>query len=115
MCTCYVQLTFLYKLVKGVAESSFGTHVANLAGVPTKVVQRADVISKEFAKQFKDRMATKAALDVTSKLPVVAQADFAYLVKLASGDIEAPKDAVRRREVLKGLKAAVKGYLPPPV
>ncbi|KAF6764079.1 DNA mismatch repair protein msh6 [Ephemerocybe angulata] len=107
------ELTFLYKLVKGVAESSFGTHVANLAGVPTKVVQRADVISKEFAKQFKARIETKHAMDAASKLPVVAQADFAYLFKLAAGAIEPPADPVRKREVLKGLKAAIRGYLPP--
>ncbi|KAJ7929330.1 muts domain V-domain-containing protein [Mycena leptocephala] len=40
-------IVFLYKLVEGVATSSFGTHVANLAGVPLEVVERADVISKK--------------------------------------------------------------------
>ncbi|TEB23394.1 DNA mismatch repair protein msh6 [Coprinellus micaceus] len=106
------ELTFLYKLVEGVAESSFGIHVANLAGVPTNVVQRADVISKVFAKQFKERLKTQQANDVAARMPTVAQADFAYLVKMALGTIEPPEDKVRRREVLKGLKAAVRGYLP---
>ena len=95
------------------AESSFGTHVANLAGVPTKVVQRADVISKGFAKQFKERISTKKAQDASSRLPLDAQADFAYLVKLATGQIQPPEDPVRRKEVLLGLKAAIRGYLPP--
>jgi DNA mismatch repair protein MSH6 len=103
----------LYKLVEGVAESSFGTHVANLAGVPSTVVQRADVISKGFAKQFKERISTKKAQDASSRLPLDAQADFAYLVKLATGQIQPPEDPVRRKEVLLGLKAAIRGYLPP--
>jgi DNA mismatch repair protein MSH6 len=50
------QLIFLYKLIHGVAESSFGTHVANLAGVPLEVVKRADLISKDFAKQFAEKL-----------------------------------------------------------
>jgi len=39
----------LYKLINGVASSSFGAHVAHLAGVP-HVVRRAEV---DFAKKFK--------------------------------------------------------------
>ncbi|KAJ3556566.1 hypothetical protein NM688_g1958 [Phlebia brevispora] len=50
------ELVFLYKLVEGVASSSFGTHVANLAGVPIEVVERADVVSKDFARQFKEKI-----------------------------------------------------------
>lgn len=46
-----------------------------------------------------------------SRMPLTVQADFAYLFKLAAGKAELPDDKVRRREVLKGLKAAVKGYL----
>jgi len=48
----------MFKLVEGVAESSFGTHVANLAGVPLPVVERADVISKTFAQQFQEKLQT---------------------------------------------------------
>lgn len=65
-----------------------------------------------FAKQFKERLKTQQANDVAARMPTVAQADFAYLVKMALGTIEPPEDKVRRREVLKGLKAAVRGYLP---
>ena len=49
----------MYKLVKGVVESSFGTHVANLAGIPFKVVEQVDAVSKQFAKQFKEKMTLK--------------------------------------------------------
>jgi DNA mismatch repair protein MutS len=35
---------FLHKIVAGVADKSYGIHVARLAGVPREVVERARVI-----------------------------------------------------------------------
>ncbi|KAI0739110.1 DNA mismatch repair protein Msh6 [Daedaleopsis nitida] len=104
------ELVFLYKLVDGVASSSFGTHVANLAGVPLEVVERADIVSKDFAKHFQEKIEGKKN-KVSGRLPVVAQADFAYLFKLATGVLELPEDKVRRREILRVLKGAVRGCL----
>jgi len=77
-------MIYLYKLIHGVAESSFATHVANLAGVPFDDVKRAGVISKDFVKQFREKLQIKHA---SSKMPLVAQADFAYLFKLGIGDM----------------------------
>ena len=104
-------MVFLYKLVEGVASSSFGTHVANLAGVPQEVIQRAEIVSEDFAKQFKEKMEGSKKGGAASRLPLPVQADFAYLFSLATGKAELPTDKVRRREVLKVLKAAAKGYL----
>ncbi|EJC97743.1 DNA mismatch repair protein Msh6 [Fomitiporia mediterranea MF3/22] len=101
------ELVFLYKLVEGVAASSFGTHVANLAGVPMDVVKRAEVISTDFARQFKERIEGKR----TSVLPLTAQADFAYLYRLAGGSKGLPENKVKRMEVLRCLKGAVPRYL----
>lgn len=100
---------FLYKLVGGIATSSFGTHVANLAGVPMEVVERAEVISKDFASKFKEKMEDKRRKLASARLPIDTQADFAYLYKLASGKQASEGDAVRRREVMKGLKMAIVG------
>ncbi|KAL4079502.1 muts domain V-domain-containing protein [Scleroderma citrinum] len=104
------ELVFLYKLVEGVASSSFGTHVASLAGVPAEVVSRAEVISEGFAKQFKERMDGKRKL-LSSKLPLIAQADFQYLLALANGDLCLPQDLYRQSQLLRRLKAAVRSYL----
>ncbi|KAI8976662.1 DNA mismatch repair protein Msh6 [Trametes punicea] len=104
------ELVFLYKLVEGVASSSFGTHVANLAGVPLPVVERAEVVSRDFAKHFREKIEGKKN-KASGRLPLTAQADFAYLCKLATGAIELPEDKVRRREILGVLKGAVKGCL----
>ncbi|KAF9233196.1 muts domain V-domain-containing protein [Melanogaster broomeanus] len=105
------ELVFLYKLVDGVASSSFGTHVASLAGVPSDVVSRAEVISEDFAKQFKARIEGKKK-HLASTLPLVAQADFKYLLTLAKGDVKLPDDPYKKRKVLTALKATVKAYLP---
>ena len=99
------QLVFLYKLVSGIASSSFGTHVASLAGVPTTVVDRADIVSRDFAKQFKEKFEGKRKQD---RLPLVLQADFAYLMGLVSGKERLPEDEAKAREVLQGLKEAVR-------
>ena len=91
----------------GVATSSFGTHVANLAGVPFSVVERADLISKKFAEQFKQRLQEKRT---NSRLPLTAQADFAYLVGVATGKVELPKDEAKRKLVLSVMRETVKRY-----
>ncbi|CAA7264271.1 unnamed protein product [Cyclocybe aegerita] len=108
------ELVFLYKLVNGVAESSFGTHVANLAGVPLDVVQRADVISKDFAEKFKEKLQIKQEQQASARMPLVAQADFAYLYKLGTGQLQLPEDPIRRKEVLSRMKDVVRRYVQAP-
>jgi DNA mismatch repair protein MSH6 len=98
---------FLYKLIDGIATSSFGTHVANLAGIPIDVVERAEIISKDFASKFKEKIEGRRKQSASSRLPIDTQADFAYLYKLAGGKCELDGEGVRRREVLKGLKSSI--------
>lgn len=83
--------------------------MANLAGVPMDVVERAEDISKDFASKFKEKMEDKRRKLASARLPIDTQADFAYLYKLAGGKEALEGDAVRRREVLKGLKMAIVG------
>ncbi|WRT63564.1 uncharacterized protein IL334_000469 [Kwoniella shivajii] len=75
------QVVFLYKLIPGVAESSHGTHVAQMAGVPMEVVNRAQSVSDQFFAQFNAKLNTKRQ----SSLPLMAQADFAWLMRLLNG------------------------------
>ncbi|KAF9069417.1 muts domain V-domain-containing protein [Rhodocollybia butyracea] len=104
-------IVFLYKLVEGVATSSFGTHVANLAGVPIEVVKRADVISKNFAEQFKAKLEEKQKTRVSGRLPLVAQADFTYLIQLATGKVQLPEDPVRRKVIMSMMKKVVQTHV----
>ncbi|EAU89431.2 DNA mismatch repair protein msh6 [Coprinopsis cinerea okayama7 len=104
------QLTFLYKLVDGAATSSFGSHVARLAGVPDTVVERADDVSAEFAKQFKERLQLKKKQSASSRVPLVAQADFVYMLKLATGQIAVPEDPALRKELFTRLQSVLKAH-----
>ena len=70
------------------------------------VVKRAEVISTDFAKKFKERIEGKR----TTTLPLVAQADFAYLFKLACGETALSTDKAKRRIILKNLMLAVPRY-----
>jgi DNA mismatch repair protein MSH6 len=107
------QLVFLYKLVDGIAESSFGTHVAKLAGVPADVVARAAAVSTDFARRFKEKLAgdERKRRNGSARVPLAAQSDLAYLVRVARGELALPADAVRRREVLVLMKKAVASCL----
>lgn len=76
------RVVFLYKLIDGVAESSHGTHVAKMAGVPQPVLERADQVSSEFFNMFRKKLEGRRR----SSLPLVAHADFAWLVKVVRGE-----------------------------
>ncbi|KAG9034241.1 DNA mismatch repair protein msh6 [Tulasnella sp. JGI-2019a] len=101
------ELVFLYKLTEGIASSSFGTHVASLAGVPAAVVTRAEVISDDFAAQFQKKLEKKR----TSTLSLMAQADFAYLWKLTKGELTVDEDPVRARRVMRMIAQATSTYV----
>jgi DNA mismatch repair protein MutS len=45
------KIHFLRKLVEGGSEHSFGIHVAKVAGMPKKIIKRAENILKEFRKR----------------------------------------------------------------
>ena len=72
-----------------------------------EVVKRAEVISTDFARQFKERIEGKR----TSTLPMVAQADFAYLVRLVNGTEKLSENKIKRRAVLKSLLGSVPNYI----
>nr|DBA11345.1 TPA_inf: MSH6 [Testicularia cyperi] len=73
------EVIFTYRLVDGVAESSYGTQVAALAGVPHEICDRAALVSKQFADATKANQADKNR----SAIPIALLSDFAHLFKLA--------------------------------
>lgn len=80
--------------------------MASLAGVPDSIVERANTVSEDFSRQFAERLAGRTA----GSVPVTAQVDLAYLCKLVTGKLTLDENKVRRREVLKILKAAARSY-----
>lgn len=74
------EVVFTYKLVPGIAESSYGTEVAALAGVPIEICDRATRISREFAASTKAAEAQRLE-KLGNALNVAALSDFALLFK----------------------------------
>ncbi|KAK0552588.1 DNA mismatch repair protein msh6 [Tilletia horrida] len=98
------EVIFTYRLVPGIAESSFGTQVAALAGVPHEVCDRAEAVSKEFMLNVKQQQAARSV----SKIPVSALSDVSYLFKLAERDTDpADEEALLLSRQLSIMKAQI--------
>jgi DNA mismatch repair protein MSH6 len=74
------RVTFLYKLEEGVAQGSFGMHCASMCGIPSQVVERAEVAAKEWEHTSK----LKASLEQARQgcfVPLGMQSDVAWLLR----------------------------------
>ena len=66
------QIVFLHKVIEGVADRSYGVHVAALAGLPKTVVKRAETVLRglEQAKKAKQAKSDKPAVqDKNEEMP----------------------------------------------
>lgn len=83
-----------------------------MAGVKEEVVVRADQVSAEFFQAFKEKMASRRR----SALPLVALADFSWLMRVARGDGQTEEEGsaitknVALGRQLEVIRAAVKTY-----
>ncbi|CAG8808494.1 10898_t:CDS:1, partial [Racocetra fulgida] len=75
------EVTFLYKLISGVCPKSYGMNVANMAGVPREIVDRAEVVAAKFEQTSKLQDILTAN---SSNLPITTLCDFVYLLKAAA-------------------------------
>ena len=48
-------ITFLYKLIDGIAPSSYGVNVARLAGIDPSILDRASVLAADLERQVSER------------------------------------------------------------
>ncbi|GAA5849819.1 hypothetical protein JCM8547_000574 [Rhodosporidiobolus lusitaniae] len=101
------EVVFLYKLIDGSAPKSYGPHVASMAGLSEAIVERAIGISKQFEETSRAR---ERAMRANETLPLTAQADAAFLLKLAQLKIDGGKydgDKAQLRRTLKTMRRAV--------
>ncbi|GBC01838.1 hypothetical protein RclHR1_04350014 [Rhizophagus clarus] len=72
------EVTFLYKLVPGVCPKSYGMNVANMAGVPREIIDRAEVIAAKFEQtsHLHDTLTTNG-----SNVAISTQCDFVFMLK----------------------------------
>lgn len=90
-------VVFLRKVKKGSAENSYGVHVARLAGVPKKVVQRADEILRHIQKTAEDTPVLETISQV-QKTPTLFSDEEMILNEILSCNIDelTPLDALKK-------------------
>ena len=81
------RVTFLYKLEDGVAEGSFGMHCASMCGIPSKVVERAEVAAKEWEHTSRLKESLEQAKG-NCYVPLGMQSDVAWYLRGQLGGID---------------------------
>ncbi|KAF9348583.1 DNA mismatch repair protein msh6 [Mortierella sp. NVP85] len=100
------EVTFLYKLVDGVCEKSYGMNVAHMAGVPRTIVDRAEVMAEAF--ELKQEMKREEETQLTRGAKNVGQGmimDVAFLlscVDRTDKDMEAEEEEEGKDEDMTG-------------
>ena len=91
------RVTFLYKLEDGVAEGSFGMHCASMCGIPSKVVERAEVAAREWEHTSRLRESLESARG-GGWVELGWQSDVAWLWREGVGEVvrERGVDVLRR-------------------
>jgi DNA mismatch repair ATPase MutS len=84
------EVTFLYKLRHGVCPRSYGMNVANMAGIPRSIVDRAEAVADTFEKLTLERSTSKQQKMTTSTnglkqqhFPTSKLADFIQVWRLS--------------------------------
>ncbi|MCJ1394214.1 DNA mismatch repair protein msh6 [Xylographa bjoerkii] len=78
------RITFLYKLEDGVAEGSFGMHCAAMCGIPSKVIERAEVAAREWEHTSRLKESLETAR-MGCWVPLGVQSDVAWMLKEEEG------------------------------
>lgn len=74
-------VVFTYRLVPGIAASSYGTQVAHIAGVPEAICTKAAEVSQAFWNEAQHMHAQRSH----GPLPLATLADFARLIAIGRG------------------------------
>ncbi len=100
-------IRFLRKIVEGAADDSYGIEVAKLAGLPTKVTNRARALLTELEAQSRaehDAYLAKQAEQNAGQMSFAADADAQVLAQLSKTHVKELSDA-ECRELLEDLIA----------
>ncbi len=104
------QIIFLHEVVAGVADRSYGIHVAQIAGLPAAVIQRAkkvlERLEREGAKAPAAGLADELPLFAAAPPPAPPESAVESKLKDVVADDLSPKDALALIYELKGLLGA---------
>ena len=98
-------VTFLYKLVDGLSEGSFGMHVANMCGIPKEIVDNAIVAADELEhtskvlKMLKNGRTKQGSegtnVDSSTLVPLGVQTDFVRIIEYGINNLHGCGEGVK--------------------
>ncbi|CAO3601033.1 unnamed protein product [Absidia cylindrospora] len=94
------RVIFMYKLTNGICEKSFGMNVANMAGIPKPIIDKATTIADTFEQTHKRNDSTTTKTTDLRLTPAVL-ADFTFLMTLATSTIPGPSSSQRQSRALR--------------
>lgn len=92
------EVVFLHKIVEGAADKSYGIHVARLAGVPKKVVERAKDILAQLEAEHHDLDGKAKIARIAPPEPEAGHPQYFQLSLFGAGD-HPLLDAIREADV----------------
>ncbi|EEQ32901.1 DNA mismatch repair protein msh6 [Microsporum canis CBS 113480] len=98
------RVTFLYKLEDGVAEGSFGMHCASMCGIPSKVVEGAEVA----AKQWEHTSRMKESLEKRKGGGLIGLGWWSDVSWILKGSQQAIDGATQQRDTDRGIDILLK-------
>ena len=100
---------FLHEIIEGAADRSYGLHVAKLAGMPSAVLKRAEILLNDLenkkAKQGKVKISELPLFTIPSGVPLSYQSPLENKLKSLSLDEITPRQGL---ELLYELRALIK-------
>ncbi|MDD5687579.1 MAG: DNA mismatch repair protein MutS [Elusimicrobia bacterium] len=87
---------FLHKIIDGSADKSYGIHVAKLAGLPQKVIKRADELLGFFEKNYKDKNNKQSELFENVDIKIPEKSPILKEISEINPDGLSPKDALQK-------------------
>ncbi|CUS22564.1 LAQU0S06e00914g1_1 [Lachancea quebecensis] len=114
------EITFLYKLVEGQSEGSFGMHVASMCGIAKEIVDRAQLAAdnqEHTSLLIKERQQANGGMSEQEIIPLGLQSDFVRLRygsglnagKLGCGEGATLYDSNIKANALKSIFAMIDG------
>jgi len=87
---------FLHKIVEGCADKSYGIHVAKIAGLPKKVIDRSEELLAFFEKNYNKKNPQQPELFTPPDEKILTKSPILDEIEKTNPDEISPKDALKK-------------------
>ena len=87
---------FLHKIVDGCADKSYGIHVAKIAGLPKKVIDRSEELLAFFEKNYNKKNPQQPELFIPPDEKILTKSPILDEIEKTNPDEISPKDALQK-------------------